>query len=156
MDWEQTPELDLQSIQDVWMHMTSLGMVISCSKCHGPHETIQQTFCGLAFGLVECPSLLNNYELPLGNRLSSAATPEEVMRSVCGTTKMSRAEKADHLNDCGVAHFGVGDDQGALNGFTQALQLAPLTAAILENILDLLQNDQARQHFGAEEILEKK
>ncbi len=55
MDWEEIPTFDLERIQDVWMHMSSLGLVLSCPQCGGSHEFIQQTFCGLAFGLVKCP-----------------------------------------------------------------------------------------------------
>lgn len=56
MDWEQIPDLDLNEISDVWMHMSSLGLVLKCCHCQHQHEQIQQTFSGLAFGVVTCPS----------------------------------------------------------------------------------------------------
>ena len=55
MNWDQTPNLRLKDINDVWMHMTSLGLILTCPQCLQRHEQIQQTFCGLAFGLIDCP-----------------------------------------------------------------------------------------------------
>ncbi len=55
MDWDDLPDLDLNSVEDVWMHMTSLGLVVRCTSCEQSFEQIQFTLCGVAFGVLACP-----------------------------------------------------------------------------------------------------
>ena len=55
MDWDDLSDLNVEAVEDVWMHMTSLGLVLRCQSCSSSFEQIQYTLCGVAFGVLTCP-----------------------------------------------------------------------------------------------------